>query len=209
MIAGSGKTILAAGIVEYLVTTPRAVMGKISISYFFCDFNDQISREPRTILRSMTGQILNAFDETPKIRETLKSMFHSHNDQGSNEPGMKELSALLASVTQLPTTAYLLLDGLDECEDSDRRQLLTSLTVLIRGGKGRIKVIIASRWMNLFKLLEGFRQISLESAKNSVDIEHFVRSIIDEKIEDETIAIKEPSMAEEIKQALIRQSDGM
>ncbi|KAL0630785.1 hypothetical protein Q9L58_010363, partial [Maublancomyces gigas] len=203
-IPGSGKTILAAGVVEHLCEIPRAATAKTSISYFFCDFNDRISREPQTILRSLTRQILNAFDETPEIGETLKSMFNSHN-----EPRIKELSALLASVSQLPTTAYLILDGLDECQDSDRRQLLKSFTDLIRGGKGLIKIIIASRWMNLLKSLDSFSQISLESANNSADIGHFVRGIIDEKIEDETIAITQPSMAEEIKQTLIRKSDGM
>lgn len=152
----------------------------------------------------MARQILNIFDETEEIRETLKSMFDS-----DNEPAMKELSALLASVTQLPTTAYLVLDGLDECEDSDRRQLLTAFTDLLRTGKGRVKIIISSRWMNHLQTLQSFSQISLESSKNSADIQYFVRGIIDEKIADETIVIKQPSMAEEIKQALIQKSDGM
>lgn len=73
----------------------------------------------------------------------------------------------------------------------------------------RIKVIISSRWMDVFKSLENFGQISLESSRNRQDIEHFVREIIDEKIDDGSIIINQLSMAEEIKRALIEKSDGM
>lgn len=139
------------------------------------------------------------------IAESLKSMFLSAH----MEPGVKALSQLLASVTQLGTTFYLLIDGLDECEDSARREVVTCLAGILHDSKGRIKVIIASRWMNISKPLKDFRQISLEASRNSTDIELYIRQMIDESIENETITIKDPSMAEEIQQALISKSDGM
>lgn len=118
-IAGSGKTILAAGIVDHLCLLPRGA--GTSISYFFCSFSDPTSREPQTILRCLIKQILNILDETPEIGETLKSLYLKNH----REPTIGELSRLFASVARLPRTAYLLVDGLDECGDSDRRQVLS------------------------------------------------------------------------------------
>lgn len=202
--AGSGKTIIAAGIIETLCS--RSLSAGTSISYFFCTINDPKSRDPRTIISSLTRQILNIVDETPEIAAKLKSMFPS---LAGRAPGIKELSPLLASVARLPATAYLLIDGLDECEDSDRRQVLSGIRNLIRDSKCRIKAIISSRWMDIVQFLDGFHQIALESSGACSDIELFVRGSIDEKIQDGSIVIKDPFLAEEIKQALIQKSDGM
>lgn len=201
-VAGSGKTVLAAGIIEYLFSLTRG--GGISISYFFCTLNDRISRDPRVILRSLIRQILNVFNQTPAIGETMKSMFLTP----SMEPSVNELSIFLASVTQLTNTSYLVIDGLDECEDSARREILTCLAGLIRDGAGRIKVIILSRWMDDSEPLKDFRQISLQSAGNLADIEEYIRQMVDESIEDGTITIRAPSMAEVIKRVLISKTNG-
>lgn len=203
LTAGSGKTVLAAGIVDYVFSLRAR---KTSISYFFCDFNDRRSREAPTILSSLARQILNVFDETPEMGEKLKMMFVTNH----REPKIEELSALLTCVAQLPATAYIFIDGLDECEDPDQRQILSFLTKLIRDGQCKVKVIISSRWeVDISKSLGGFRQISLDSSRASPDIAMFIRNIIDQKLEDGSIVIKQPSMAEEIKDALIRKSDGM
>lgn len=201
--AGSGKTVLAAAIVDHQFSVPQGT--KSSISYFFCDFNDPRSREPKTILTSLARQILNIFDETPEISERLKSMFETNH----REPKINELSELLLSVSQLPTASFLLIDGLDECEDSDRREVLSCLTNLIRKSQSRIKIILSSRWMDILESLENFRPISLESSRNCEDIELYIRGTIDQRILDRIIRIRKPSLAEEIKNALIQKSDGM
>lgn len=204
--AGSGKTVLAAGIVEHLFPLSRRTKTSIgmSISYFFCTSNDQRSEEPRTILTSLARQILNIFDETKEIGDSLKSMFVTNH----REPNIKDLSELLVSVARLPTASYLIIDGLDECSDSDRREILGCLGVLIRGIPRGIKILISSRWMDS-ELLENFTQISLQTSRNRSDIELYIREIIDAKIKDRSIVIKDPCMAEEIKQALIQKAGGM
>lgn len=203
LTAGSGKTILAAGIIGHIFSLGRT---NSSISYFFCDFNDRKSRQTRTILSSLARQILNVFEETPEIGEKLKSMFLTNH----MEPDVNELSEFLLCLSQLPNTAYLLIDGLDECDDSDRREILSFLKKVVRDGQCRIKVIISSRWdLDISNALQDFHRISLGSSGTCSDIGVFIRDIIDQRLADGSIEIKEPSMAEEIKEALIQKSDGM
>lgn len=199
IIAGSGKTVLAAGIIEHLYSLTR--VGGIAICYFFCTLNDRISLDAQVILRSLIRQILNVFNQTPAIEKRLRSMLLTPD----LEPSVNELSKFFASVTQLATTSYLVIDGLDACEDSARREVLAFLARLIRDGAGRIKVVVASRWIDDSEPLNGFRQIS---AGNPVDIEQCIGHMVDESIEDGTITITAPSMAKVIKQALISKSDG-
>lgn len=180
-------------------------MATTSISYFFCEVTRQTSRDPRTILCSLARQILNVLDETPKIGETLKSMFLSPQ----KEPEIQELCSLVASVVNLSTTSYLLIDGLDECDDAIRLQVLSCLSILMKNAKAGLKVLLTSRWMNIPKYLETFLQISLQSSRDSSDIDQYIRQMIDNKIEEEIIVVRNPTIADEIKLALIQKSDGM
>jgi hypothetical protein len=126
------------------------------------------------------------------------------------EPGIEELSRLLLSVTRLPATAYILIDGLDECEDTDRRQVLCFLTKLIKDNQCNVKIVISSRWeMDINKSSADYQRISLESSRTSSDIDLFIREAIDQNLEDGDIVVREPSMAEEIKKALVQKADGM
>lgn len=204
--AGSGKTVLAAGVVQHIFPLARRsnTPNGMSISYVFCTLNDCRSRELHTILTTLTRQILNTFDETTEIATTLKAMFVTNH----REPNIKEVTSLLASVARLPTVSYFVIDGLDECNDNDRKEILACLGLLIRQIPGGLKILISSRWMNS-ELLEGFEQISVDTSRNHLDIEVYIRNIIDERISDQRIVIKGPRMAEEIKECLIRKSGGM
>lgn len=206
LIAGSGKTVLASIIVDHIFTLQRGSSSKTSISYFFCDFNNLQSRGTRTILGSLARQILHIFEETPDIDEKLISMFVTNH----REPEIEELYALLECIARLPSTAFLLIDGLDECEDSDRRQVLSFIKRVIGDSQCKIKVIVSSRWdLDISNALVDFAHISLGSAGTCSDIELFIRDIVDERLADGSIEIQDLAMTEEIKRALIDKSDGM
>lgn len=140
--AGSEKTVLAAAVIEHQFPLSRRSRTGIgtSISFFCCTFDDRRSHEPRTILTTLVRQILNIFKETKEIGESLKSMFITNNRQ----PTIKELTLLLASVARLPTASYLIIDGLDEYNDRDRRAIMASLDILMRQIPSGIKILISS-----------------------------------------------------------------
>lgn len=125
------------------------------------------------------------------------------------EPEIQELCSLVASVIDLSTTSYLLIDGLDECDDAIRLQILSCLSILMKNAKAGVKVLLTSRWMNIPKYLGTFLQISLQSSRNSSDIDQYIRQMIDNKIEEETIVVRNSAMVDEIKLALIQKCDGM
>lgn len=206
LIAGSGKTVLASSIVDHIFKLQQGSSLRTSISYFFCDFNNQQSRGTRTILGSLARQILHIFEETPEIDGKLKALFVTNH----REPDIEELFALLEQIARLPATAFLLIDGLDECEDSTRCQVLSFITRVMADSQSKIKVIVSSRWdLHIFKASADFRQITLGSAGTCSDIDLFVRDIVDRRFADGSIEVQNPAMIQEIKRALIEKSDGM
>jgi hypothetical protein len=204
-IAGAGKTILTAGAIDYLFSHHQGP--QVSISYFFCEFGNERSTQVQTVLRSLIKQILTVFDLlSPAMMNCLEAKFSDNH----REPTVKELSQTLLSATQLAAITYLVIDGLDECHLDDRNELLTLINRLLRDSRNNIKVIISSRAnVDIARFLDGFTPISLDSARNSPDIERYVCEVIDGKVEVGELKVNEPSLMDEIKVALIRGSDGM
>lgn len=207
MIAGCGKTFLAVGAIDYLFT--KRGNTKTSISYFFCDFRNQQSREVRTILGGLVRQILTVFHQIPPEMEIeLEAMFFRNHHR---KPGNEELFQLLVSVVQLSATAYIVIDGIDECKDDDRRQLLLYLNKLIRISKSKVKIFVSSRpEVDISKSLGNFHPIVLDPSTTRSDIEVFIHDVIDQKLQPGGgLVINHSSMAGEIKLALIDGSNGM
>ena len=104
----------------------------------------------------------------------------------------------------------MVIDGLDECSENNRHQLLTFFTNLINLQNRRIKIIISSRpEIDIMKLSTKFQQISLEEAKDRPDIEAYIEEEIRQKWERGKISFNDVSIMKEIKDALVKGADGM
>jgi hypothetical protein len=162
-----------------------------------------------TVLRSFIKQILNVFENIPSdIEEDLQGLFVN----SPAEPTAAELFQILTQVEKLSATTYLIVDGLDECNDSDRRQLLSYL-IQLGGMEGRkIKVIVSSRpEVDISSHLDKcFIELSLSPrAAAEADISAFIRHEVKKRIGDKRLIVQQSTMVQEIQDALVDGSDGM
>ncbi|KAF8242919.1 ankyrin [Wilcoxina mikolae CBS 423.85] len=180
-IPGSGKTLLTAGIIDHIFSVCQG--SAVSISYFFCDFANRQSLEICTVLRSLIKQILNVFVD--KISPALERGLERAFIESPADPSSDQLFDMLVPITKLySATTYLILDGLDECNDFDRRQLISYLQRLSRN------------------------RSQATSGTNS-DIAAFITQELDERIQQKRLVVRQPGMIEEIQSALIEGSEGM
>lgn len=156
----------------------------------------------------MIKQILTVFDQIPsELEKELDNIFFKNHHR---EPEIEELYKLLVPITQLSATTYLLIDGLDECKDENRRQLSFYLNKLIGNSKSKVKVFVSSRpELDISQTLDSFHLISLGTSTTHSDIELFIRNVIDQKLRNRSLVVKKPCMVEKIKEALIQGSEGM
>jgi hypothetical protein len=103
---GSGKSVLLANIIDDLCcwvqerTTP--------VAYFFCRFDAPESLKARTILGSLTRQLLQSIQNITLV-ERLPDENLSYLD-------LESIQGLLERGLPVSQLAYFILDGLDECD---------------------------------------------------------------------------------------------
>ena len=109
---------------------------------------------------------------------------------------------------------YILLDGLDECEEIERKQILRIILGLVQNCSN-LHVLIASRKeVDIRQALEGNCETLIIEEKNRSDIEQFVTKEIDDiwrKISMRDIPDLEPGTREffeTVKQTIVNQSGG-
>jgi ankyrin repeat protein len=136
-VVGCGKTSTAAYVTKYLREEARA-----PVLTYYC--TQQEDDELRLILCSLTYQLLQA---KTGLKETFKDWSEKRQavtlDKPSNKPGV--LSEFLCSSLQdSRDQVFIVLDGLDECEEDVRSALLVLFRNLISNG-ALVKVFVSSR----------------------------------------------------------------
>lgn len=210
-----------------------------SLGYFFCDFADHKSLEIRTTLSSFIKQTLEASESIPPgLMEELEGTFglgrtgkdqtranskaiatagaHKNISQRPRailrKPDLQKLLKILASVAQFAKPMYIVLDGLDECKKDDRRQLLAFLKELTTNPGINVKVAILSRYeADIAQSLTCFCHLNLATCVSQMaeDFKAFVMHELQQRIDGKYLILCQPSMVNEILEALLGGCDGM
>ncbi|KAF5247561.1 hypothetical protein FANTH_6312 [Fusarium anthophilum] len=200
---GSGKTILASSVVNYILTekkTPREL-----ITFFFARFDNQNSLKSETILRSIVRQAIESasmIDDTLPLLETLISL---------DGLAANTLKRLVTKIAKEVDKLYIIIDGLDECEPVERRDLLNTLASLV-ALNGGIKLFLSTRDTVANEIRRAFascEHVSIGRSTVQSDISAYVVSTIDTLLANDDLVVTDPSLIDDIKKALIDNSDGM
>ncbi|KAF4955986.1 hypothetical protein FGADI_4159 [Fusarium gaditjirri] len=113
---GSGKTVLAASIVENLQSQLRS--RPTEICYYFFDHRSPAETYADSAYRSLLSQLLSFSQHDEILLDKFSFAVHnSWNTRGQLEAGKTALMDLLS--LSLSRDSILVLDGIDECEDKD------------------------------------------------------------------------------------------
>ena len=195
-ILGSGKTVLSANVVEDLKITTSAV-----VAYFFCRHDEAESLQTRVIIGSIARQI---FDHVKSdIVDAIAEMRPSTKDTDQILDYLQEL---------LPSNShnyFIIIDGLDECEQNETRLVLQSLQQLLMS-KYVFRVYCSSRpdvfhWTHA--ILEPKWNISM--SQTITDIEEFIEDTLEAHLESGILSIGDPTIILAIRDALLKKAHGM
>lgn len=115
-IPGSGKTIIAAIVVDNLFTTFRRHDTSVGIAYWYCDFRRQHEQKPEHFLANLMKQLARQHNSIPN---SLRDLYHQYKNQ-PKRPTTNELFQILRSIMKLYSRVFIVVDGLDEYHTSDR-----------------------------------------------------------------------------------------
>ncbi|KAI5820878.1 hypothetical protein BZA77DRAFT_300146 [Pyronema omphalodes] len=137
-IPGSGKTILASAIIENLQQKPDA-----TICFAFCKYGDTTRNNFHCIARTFLAQLLRQNSELlPYIYNMQAESFEIRLSSG------KTLEDLLDVAFKNSGETYIIIDGLDEFEQSERRKtfawIKTILGATSTGSTPPLKIMVLS-----------------------------------------------------------------
>ena len=183
------------------------------VAYFYCVHDSKETLDTLVILSSILKQIVASF---PDIPDKVVSKFEEHNYLG--KPGslhLKDIQELLITTMQhasLPL--FILIDGLDECNEIIRAELLDTLMPLTLDSSlvpsQPVKICIFSRpYDDIRERLENLLEIPILKADNMDDMLTFMNCQITSSRSLEAILRKEQGLRNLVIRDLVNKADGM
>ncbi|KAJ5170121.1 uncharacterized protein N7500_002904 [Penicillium coprophilum] len=201
---GSGKSVLLANIVDDLHIQSETT----HVAYFFCRHDVSESLKAREVIGSLARQLLYNLSDFTAPAEYLDKTHQS-------EPMDRLMGLLTTCLSPLRKTTrfFLVVDGLDELDGHQRDIVIQQLADLQSETFMMLLCISLREAPNESPLKANFSQfaapIITPIPNNTADIEEFIESELESRIESGKLTIGSPLLILEIQDALLKGSQGM
>lgn len=183
--------------------------------YFYCARNsaEPERSKPDSILRNLVRQ-LAVRDTSEAILEPVRRVYKAreHSAFSAGTLTLEESTALIIDLSRYRQLTTIVVDALDECEESLRLELLDSFKEILQTSNGLVKILVSSRdvW-DIVDQLEGCLNLEILASKNQADIVRFVNRGVDDLIQRKhLLSGKVPDdLRQEVKQVLCEKAGGM
>ncbi|RYC78041.1 hypothetical protein BFJ63_vAg19085 [Fusarium oxysporum f. sp. narcissi] len=198
---GSGKSISLANMVDDLYIHRQ---GNLPVSYFFCDHNNPESLRARTILGSLARQLLCTVKELTTMSDDLAVMGPPILDSDG-------IIHLLGRTLNPTCRAFFILDGLDECDENQREDMIRRLQEIQSVFPLLVCLSFRQEAGNAVTLRpEHFAKPSLIFIpENNPDIAEFIQTELERRLESRRLRVGVPTLVLEIRDALLERAQGM
>jgi Cdc6-like AAA superfamily ATPase len=172
-IPGAGKTMIAAVVIDHLVTKVRS--STIGVAWLYCNYKSRNEQTEHELLAALLKHLVQ--DETTGVAKVVKELQEQCAAKQSR-PAPEDLKKALQDVLAYYSIVYIVVDALDECssEDGSRHQLLDYLREL--KSCTDIHLMVTSRIIP--EIVDEFRDAAtIEVRAHYEDVTRFVAGQID------------------------------
>lgn len=181
--AGKGKTMISIGLIEEL---SRVQHEPIVVAYFFCQNADN---ELNTLESILKGLILRLVNQQTELKESLRRRWDTKNECFNEDvTSWRILWNIVLEMLDQSTASkiYMIVDGLDECQDNGMTEFLT---LIVRNGldhPAKIKWLLTSRPLDSAErvLLAGNDQVQVSLELNTNYVSEAVKAYITQKVDE-------------------------
>ncbi|RMZ92691.1 hypothetical protein DV736_g66, partial [Chaetothyriales sp. CBS 134916] len=201
---GSGKTVMMSSLVEQLHISRQPTD---KIAHHFCFSDHDASLRGRNIVGSIARQMLEGWLQNANANE-LRVLDKQLSDAGSTDIIDITLYRLLPGESY-----YVVLDGIDECDTDEAREVMKCLLTLCQSQKHRnIKVLLTSR-PDIDKVLR--QELStkykmpVSEDKTHSDLRCYIDTTLEQRLEDGELSLIDPTLIFKIADKLEQEAQGM
>ncbi|RAQ58986.1 hypothetical protein COH20_006750 [Aspergillus flavus] len=201
-LPGAGKTRLMSIVIDALEQEPKS---RDSLhTYIYCNYARRAEQSPTAILSSLLLQVLQR-SEREAIPPEVLSLYEAHRKYGTRLT-LKELTGLLAKLTQRLKTLFVVIDALDECAVSDEEAL--NIVSTIRSIGSNTVVMCSSRFSTTFESHFASSE-RVEILAQDEDITAFLDAQIDQQPRLSKHVRVDPALRQEIIDSITGECQGM
>ncbi|KAH8653732.1 ankyrin repeat-containing domain protein [Xylariales sp. PMI_506] len=205
-LPGTGKTFLTSKVIDHVQNQLANSQMPEGFAFFYCNRNEEIRREPLSVLQSYVRQLASAMNHPGQIRKRLRDVCNEKKAKGSLL-SFQTCKEELVDCINLYSRTTLVLDALDECEPRSRSKLIAMLEDLLSQSRKTLRVFISSRpERDIRKCFMTYPTIEIEATDNEEDIRKFVDGEVAKHGDWDEMS---PALKKEIAESLYRSSDGM
>lgn len=203
---GSGKTVLAANVVEDLIT---CFPPEKAFAYFFCRYDVAESLSARTILGSLARQLLESTDMVDS-NDFMAQLTQKHPHALSLDAVVSLLNYSMWENARVKHM-FLLVDGLDNCEDTEKRLVIQHLQALAESGIVRLFITTRSELESTAVLIEKSfpQQTKVHLLDQTKEINDYIDGELDRRLESGALCLTNPEIIIEIQTTLKANAHGM
>ena len=182
---GYGKTVLASHVIEILQYELCAPNASAEVLYYFFRSNRGNATSPSSAWRAILSQILSTHRTDSHIVEKF-AFAKDENSVGQLSASPVELMSLLQCCLSGMQRVYLILDGVDECDD------IVGLTQLLiwMGANTSVKILLFSRPNvgKLQRMIPKAQRTTVDRCRTGADIERFLQNQLQAFVKEELLA---------------------
>lgn len=170
------------------------------VTFAYLDYKDKDTHSAINVAANLLRQLVARFDNVP--RELYEIFERSRKDRRHSKE-LEELREWMLKCTEYLPSVFLILDGIDECEDEVARQKIVKFLDCLKGNG--IKVFVTTR-LSLPRPMASIPIINIRAQDS--DIETFVQAKLreHEPDPDEEIPL---DLKDEIVENIVSKADGM
>ncbi|KAH8592059.1 hypothetical protein B0O99DRAFT_654160 [Bisporella sp. PMI_857] len=178
----------------------------IRIGYFYCDYRDPKTHDPKIILGSLARQLAI---QDPQCMTELEAFYKINCPDTGVPPSFtsEALCLLLKSFSPFFEEIVIIIDALDEC-GTDRSHVVEILASLHNNGASNIKTLFTSRWETDIEVhLVDYEKVSI--AATSSDLKLYVAAEIEKRSLKKILRMRDPELKIEIMERLVEGAEGI
>ncbi|KAF4977689.1 hypothetical protein FZEAL_5830 [Fusarium zealandicum] len=179
---GKGKTFMSIFLTQHL---ERSAMGQgVLVAYFFCDSMDKRRSTATSVLRGLMFQLIQ---QSRSLIDQVLTKWKLLRDKLFEDDSFEDLWLVFMSMLQnlYKHELFLVLDGIDECEDESLVVLLRKITSIYSGSgqSTHLKIVVLSRPHPacIRESLCGFPHLQLDG-KSDIHVSRDVETFISDRV---------------------------
>ncbi|GAP89886.1 putative ankyrin repeat protein [Rosellinia necatrix] len=204
-IPGAGKSVLAGLIIQECLKLSSVNVRKAT-TYFFCTYRDQATHSARNLISSLASQLARQDEEAFQILEEDHQELYSQKPLAA-EPSLGRLLKSFERMCRLFDQVFVIVDGLDECDNDEI--LLTLLQLSLNKCSGSISMMLLGRDVVHIRdrLASDFNHTEVEA--HTDDIQLYVLAELEGRIQSKKLRLRSQDLKDDIIAKLVHGAKGM